>query len=166
MSVMFPCQIYLYPLCMRCCCCNRINCHLTEFSHQRSERLTRDQWVRFESDWINGRDDRLKIDENQLNINKRQIFPELVYQTRPGVQQCQAQGLVFCPGLGSIQDKTRMFKINKSELIIFSLNIEHIELPHVLDLAVHLSNWMGRVGVILRPLGTLLLPLLKVVGGW
>ena len=71
-------DIFLSPLYARCCCCNRINCHLTEFSHQRSERLTSDQWVRFECDWINGWDDRLKIDENQLNTNKRQIFPELL----------------------------------------------------------------------------------------
>ena len=41
---------------------------------------------------------------------------------------------------------------------------DHVDLPHVLDLAVHLSTWMGR-GVILRPLGTWLLPLLKVMGG-
>ena len=44
-------------------------------------------------------------------------------QTRPGIQQCQAQGLVFCPWLGSIQDWNRMRKINKSELITFSLNM-------------------------------------------
>ena len=42
-----PPQIYFYPSCIedvRCCCCNRINCHLSEFSHQRSEGLTSDQW--------------------------------------------------------------------------------------------------------------------------
>ena len=41
--------------------------------------------------------------------------------TRPGVQQCQAQGLVFCPWLGSIQDRTSMHKISESEF--FSLNM-------------------------------------------
>ena len=29
-------------------------------------------------------------------------------ETRPGVQQCQAQGLVFCPWLGLIEDRTGM----------------------------------------------------------
>ena len=42
-------------------------------------------------------------------------------KTRPGVQQCQAQGLVFCPWLGLIQDRTSLCKINKSEF--FSLNM-------------------------------------------
>ena len=28
-------------------------------------------------------------------------FFAMYYQTRPGVQQCQAQGLVFCPWIGS-----------------------------------------------------------------
>ena len=55
--------------------------------------------------------------------------------------------LAFNRGILSlIQDRTRMGKI-------------------VLDLTVHLSTWMGR-GVILRPLGTWLLPLLEVLGGW
>ena len=45
----------------------------------------------------------------------------ILISTRPGVQQCQAQGLVFCSWLGLIQDRTRMCKINKSEF--FSLNM-------------------------------------------
>ena len=41
--------------------------------------------------------------------------PCLQLKTRPGVQQCQAQGQVFCPWLGLIKDRTGMFKTNKSK---------------------------------------------------
>ena len=36
-------------------------------------------------------------------------------ETRPGVQQCQAQELVFCPWLGLFQDMNRMCKNNLLE---------------------------------------------------
>ena len=38
---------------------------------------------------------------------------------------------------------------------------DHVGLPLVLDLAVHLSTWMGAGGHI----GTWLLPILEVMGG-
>ena len=53
--------------------------------------------------------------------------------TRPGVQQCQAQGLVFCPWLLPF-------------LNLVNLLLDHVELPHVLDLAVHLVNFFGWMG--------------------
>ena len=39
-----------------------------------------------------------------------------------------------------------MCKIDKSDVRIENLLPEHAELPHVLDLAVHLSTWTGRGG--------------------
>ena len=50
--------------------------------------------------------------------------------TRPGVEQCQAQGQVFCPCLGSIQDWIRFFKTNKSKL--------HAELLKLLEVMISL----------------------------
>ena len=68
--------------------------------------------------------------------------------TRPGVQQCQAQGKVFCLLLGYIQDRTRVF------WVVNILLPDHVGLPHILDLAVHLvplQTWVGSGGIILRP---------------
>ena len=48
---------------------------------------------------------------------------KLQTETRLGVQQCQAQGLVFCPWLGSIQNRIRICKTY------------HFGVPHVVDFA-------------------------------
>ena len=42
------------------------------------------------------------------DASKKEMSYFLVSITRPGVQQCQAQGLVFYSCLGSIQDRIRM----------------------------------------------------------
>ena len=70
-------------------------------------------------------------------------------------------------GRGSHTETFRYLATPISKLwVVDNILPEHVELPHVLDLAVHLVQMMtcmGR-GVILRPLGTWLLPLLEDMG--
>ena len=55
-----------------------------------------------------------------------------------------------------------MYKINKSELITFSLNMLNYSMSLTL-LSTCQPGWVGEV--ILRPLGSWLLPLLEVMDG-
>ena len=69
---------------------------------------------------------------------------------RPGVQQCQAQGLVFCLWFGTIKNRTGMCKTKKSKFWAGS-RVPSWYPVLLLDFAVHLVNFFGSIsqGVIL-----------------
>ena len=52
-----------------------------------------------------------------MDYDVSNIFRHIQNLTRHVVQQCQAQGLVFCPWLGSIKDRTGMCKTNRSKFL-------------------------------------------------
>ena len=84
--------------------------------------------------------------------------------TRPGVRLCQAQGKVFCLWLGSIKDRIRMCKTNKSKLDVL-LPTSHRRIKnHSSIITLHRSQDMPDTFPTL--IGTCLLPLLKFMGCW